>query len=207
MMSDSTYQYKESSVPVEHYEWERTWFIHTENTDAKRVFYIGDSISWDGIRPSLQKMVGKEFYIEALATSKGLDNPYLIPTLDLILRQISKPDLILLNNGLHGWHLTDGESYPELLEKFILVIRERLDVPIAVVLTTRVADEDRNLRVQARNQSARAVAEKLGCPVIDLYTPSETYAHLQKKDGVHYSEEGYDRLAETILPDVRDLLK
>lgn len=205
-MSDSTYQYKETSVPLECYEWDRTWIAHTEDTEAKRVFYIGDSISWDGVRPSLQKMVGNEFYIDALATSKALDNPHFLPTLDLMFRQIRKPNLILLNNGLHGWHLTDDADYPKLLERFILAIREHLDVPVAMVLTTRVANEDRNLRVQARNQSARIVAEKLGCPVLDLYTPSETYAPLQCSDGVHYSGEGYGHLAEAILPDLRNLL-
>lgn len=206
-MSDSTYEYKEPVVPLERYEWERTWNNHTEVSDAKRVFYIGDSISWDGVRPSLQKMVGDEFYIDALATSKALDNPYFLPTLDLMLRQVHKPNLVLLNSGLHGWHLTDDDAYPKGLEQFILAIRERLDVPIAVVLTTRVANEDRNLRVQARNQSARAVAEKLGCPVLDLYTPSETYSDLQDGGGVHFFKEGYDRLAEAILPSLRDLLK
>ncbi len=205
-MSDSTYQYKETSVSLECYEWDRTWIAHTENTEAKRIFYIGDSISWDGVRGAVQRIVKDEFYIDALATSKALDNPYFLPTLDLMFRQVRKPNLILFNNGLHGWHLKDNSDYPELLEKFILAIRERLDVPVAVVLTTRVANEDRNQRVLARNQSACAVAEKLGCPVIDLYTPSETYSDLQDRGGVHYSDEGYDRLAESILPEIRNLL-
>lgn len=204
-MSDFTYQYKETSVPLECYEWDRTWIAHTEDADVKRVFYIGDSISC-GVRPSLQKMVGNEFYIDALATSKALDNPHFLPTLDLIFRQVRKPNVILLNNGLHGWHLKDDDAYPKLLEQFILAIRERLDVPVAVVLTTCVANKDRNLRVQARNQSARTVAEKLGCPVLDLYTPSETHSDLQDGGGVHFFKEGYDCLAQAILPDLRTLL-
>ncbi len=205
-MSDSTYQYKETSVPLECYEWDRTWIAHTENFDAKRVFYIGDSISWDGIRPSLQKMVENEFYIDALATSKALDNPYFLPTLDLMFRQVHQPNLILLNNGLHGWHLKDDSDYPKLLEKLIVAIRDRLNVSVAVVLTTRVSDTERNRRVQARNQSARTVAEKLGCPVFDLYTPSEIHSNLQDGGGVHFFKEGYDLLAEAILPNLRELL-
>ena len=205
-MSDSTYQYKESSVPLECYEWDRTWIAHTENQVAKRIFYIGDSISWDGIRGAVQRIVKDEFYIDALATSKALDNPSFLPTLDLMLRQVRKPDLILFNNGLHGWHLKDDSDYPELFEKFLLAIWERIDVPVAVVLTTRVANEDRHRRVLARNRSAQAVAEKLGCPVIDLYTRSEEFAHLQGGDGVHYSGEGYTRMAEAILPELRNLL-
>lgn len=205
-MSDFTYQLGDSSVPHETYEWDRTWIEHTENTTLPRVFYIGDSISW-GIRPEMQKQVSSEFLIDAVASSKGLDNPFLLPTLDLFFRQVKKPDLLIVNNGLHGWHLSDDAEYPRLLEEFLLALRERLQIPVAVVLTTRVADAGRNERVKARNAAAVAVAKKIGCPVIDLYTPSETYAGLQAGDGVHYSGEGYQRLAEGMADVIRTLLK
>ena len=205
-MSDSTYEYKEASVSLECYEWDRTWIAHTENADAKRIFYIGDSISWDGIRAPMQRIVGNGFYIDALATSKALDNPYFLPTLDLMFRQVRKPDLILFNNGLHGWHLKDDSDYPELYERFLLALKERTDVPVAVVLTTRVADPQRNLRVIARNSAAVVSANKLNLPVLDLYTPSEAFASFQKNDGVHFSPEGYDALANSVLGQIRGLL-
>lgn len=205
-MSDFTYQFGDSSIPRETYEWDRTWIEHTENTALPRVFYIGDSISW-GIRPSMQKMVSSEFLVDATASSKALDNPFFLQTLDLFFRQVRKPDLLIVNNGLHGWHLSDDSDYPRLLEAFLLVLRERLQIPVAVVLTTRVANADRNERVKARNAAALAVAERIGCPVIDLYTPSETYADLQTSDGVHYSADGYQRLAEVLADALRMLLK
>jgi len=205
-MVDFTYEFGNSTVPHETYEWDRTWIEHTENTDAKRVFYIGDSISW-GIRPEMQKRVGTEFLTDAVASSKALDNPFFLPTLDLFLRQVKSPDLLIVNNGLHGWHLSDDGDYPELLEKFLLALKNRLNCPVAVVLTTRVANEGRNGRVQARNASASAVAERIGCPVIDLYTPSETHRDLQTGDGVHYTGDGYRALAEVLAAEIRRLLK
>lgn len=206
-MSDSTYEYRESTVPLERYEWDRTWISHTEDHNAKRVFYVGDSISWDGVRPEVQNIVGREFLIDALATSKALDNPCFLPTLDLMFQQVHKPNLIIVNNGLHGWHLSDEKEYPALLESFLLSLKELINVPIGVVLTTFVADANRNLRVNARNAAAISVAEKLGYPIIDLYSTSEKHADLQRSDGVHFSPEGYQRLAETMVPRLRELLK
>lgn len=205
-MGNLTYQFGDSSVPRETYEWDMTWFEHTENTDAKRVFYVGDSISW-GIRPVMQRKVGKEFLIDAVASSKALDNPFFLPTLELSFRQVKIPDLLIVNNGLHGWHLSDDTEYPELLEQFLVALKNRLNCPIAVLLTTRVADVGRNERVKVRNAAAVTVAEKNGFPVIDLYAPSEIYSHLQTGDGVHFSAEGYQALADVLLSNLRDLLK
>lgn len=205
-MSDSTYEFSEAKVPLERYEWDRTWIAHTEDKETKRIFYVGDSISWDGIRGVMQNIVGNEFYMDALATSKALDNPYFLPMLDLMFRQIQTPKLMLFNNGLHGWHLDDEREYPVLLERLLRCVMERYHVPVAVVLTTRVKDPQRNLRVNVRNREAVAVAEKLNLPVIDLYTPSQEYASLQGEDGVHFSREGYNALANSILGQIRNLL-
>ena len=205
-MSDSTYEFSETKAPLECYEWDRTWIAHTEDKETRRIFYVGDSISWDGIRGAMQNIVGSEFYIDALATSKALDNLYLLPMLDLMLRQIQKPKLMLFNNGLHGWHLDDEKEYPVLLERLLRYLTETYHVSVAVVLTTRVKDPQRNLRVNVRNREAAAVAEKLNLPVIDLYCPSEEYASLQKEDGVHFSREGYNALAKSILGQIRNLL-
>lgn len=200
-MSEFTYQAGETRIPLETYEWDRTWLEHTENTSAKRVFYVGDSISW-GVRPEAQKIVGAEFLIDALATSKALDNPFLLPTLDLFLRQGKSPDLMIVNNGLHGWHLEDETEYAEGLKGFLCALKERCSI-VAVVLTTCVSDEARNARVEIRNAAARRIAEELNCPVIDFYTPSLNCTHT---DGVHFNGDGYRILAETLVTQVRTLL-
>ena len=200
-MSDFTYQTNETSVALETYEWDRTWIERTEITDAKRVFYIGDSISW-GVRPAAQKTVGQEFLFDALASSKALDNPFFLPTLDLFLRQVPSVDLMIVNNGLHGWHLEDETAYAQAFDAFVKALQQRCP-SVAVVLTTAVADEKRNARVQIRNSVARRIAEERGCPVIDLYAPSLSCTYT---DGVHFNGEGYQTLAEALVSAVRPLL-
>ena len=201
-MSDLTYQNNETTVPLETYEWDRTWWEHTENKTAKRVFYLGDSISW-GIRPEMQAMVKTEFLVDALATSKAPDNPYLLPTLDLVLQQTNSVDIILVNSGLHGWHLQDDTEYPTLLRALLTQLKEHCP-SVAVLLTTCVENKERNARVIARNKSASKVAMELGCPIVDLYTPSLQCIHT---DGVHLNREGYQTLATVIVEALRPLLK
>lgn len=201
-MEDFTYQTGETAVPLETYEWDRTWFEHTENTSAKRVFYIGDSISW-GIRPEAQKMAGSEFLIDAFATSKALDNPFFLPTLDLLLRQGRPPALMLVNSGLHGWHLEDNVEYAEGMRQLLIALKERCP-SVAVVLTTCVSDPRRNERVKTRNAAVQKIAEELNCPILDFYSPSLNCTHT---DGVHFNGDGYRTLAETLISRVRTLLK
>ena len=200
-MADFTYQGKDSTLALERYEWDRTWIERTENAESPRVMYLGDSISW-GIRPEAQRSVGQEFLMDALATSKALDNPWYLPTWDLLLQQTATPVLTVVNNGLHGWHLKDEEEYGPLFRAFLEEVRKRCG-KIAVVLTTCVADEARNLRVQTRNRVAARVARDLGCPVIDLYTPSLQGKH---SDGVHFDAEGYRLLAGVLVENLRALL-
>ena len=199
-MSDFTYQNQDSSVPLERYEWDRTWLERTENISSPRVLYVGDSISW-GIRPEAQKILGSEILIDALATSKALDNPWFLPTLDLLLRQGRAPGMILVNNGLHGWHLEDEREYADLLKGFLLELKKRIPRCI-LLLTTGVEDLARNQRVILRNQAARAVAAALECPVVDLYTPAISCRHT---DGVHFDVAGYRALAQVLVTELRAL--
>ena len=200
-MADFTYQSEERSVPLETYEWDRTWFEHTENTASERVFYIGDSISW-GIRPEAQKTVGSEFLIDAFATSKAVDNPFLLPTLDLLLRQGRPPALMLVNSGLHGWHLEDNTEYAEGMRQLLRALKERCP-SVAVVLTTCVADPRRNERVKTRNDVAQKIAEEMNCPILDFYSPSLSCTHT---DGVHFNGDGYRCLANILVSEIRALL-
>lgn len=71
------------------------------------------------------------------------------------------------------------------------------------MLTTAVADPVRNERVKERNKAAVSAAAEESCPVIDLFSVSEKYAHLRLDDGVHFSDEGYTRLAEEIVREVK----
>ena len=111
---------------------------------------------------------------------------------------------MLFNNGLHGWHLEDSGSYAEYYLKTLRFLKaEFKNTPVAVVLTTAVADPVRNDRVKERNKAAVSAAAEESCPVIDLFSVSEKYSHLRSNDGVHFSDEGYTRLAEEIVKEVK----
>lgn len=73
---------------------------------------------------------------------------------------------------------------------------------IFLVLTTSVADAEREERVKARNAVALSLAEKYNLPVIDLYTASVDAVEFRLDDGVHFSGAGYHKLAEKILEEI-----
>ena len=76
-----------------------------------------------------------------------------------------------------------------------------------VVLTTYIANKDRNNRVITRNKAAVEVAKKYGVPVIDLYTESEKYQKFLKSDGVHFLKQGYVKLAKKIVYEVKNQIQ
>ena len=105
-----TYEKEATNTPLEVYEWDNVWWEQTNNTTAKRVLYIGDSISYC-TRNVVTATANEEILVDGFATSKALDNPYFLPTLKLFMEQQPGRDAVLLNNGLHGWHLDEETGY------------------------------------------------------------------------------------------------
>ena len=197
-MSDFTYEKENNNSVLETYEWDNVWWEHTENTTAKRVVYIGDSISC-GTRGFGTKLSDNKILFDGFGTSKALDNPYFKDSLSLFINQEKKLDAILFNNGLHGWHQS-AEEYNKKYGEMIEFIKSISNAPIFIVLTTNlVNDVERNKIVIKRNEIAKKYADKFGLKVIDLYSTSVEYSNLHSEDGVHFVYEGYEKLAETIL--------
>jgi hypothetical protein len=204
-MNSATYEFETTRNTLETYEWDRMWIDHPYDTDSKRILYIGDSIS-EGIRKIMPKMEENRFLWDAFATSKGADNPCFSEMLRLFRQQTPNCDVLLFNNGLHGWHLDDETEYPDAYEKILNVLRAEWSESVIVpVLTTCLADSERNTRVKRRNEAARSIAAKYQLPVLDLYSVAESHATLMIDDGVHFSPEGYEALAQEILAFLRDL--
>jgi len=189
---------KERKEQYETYEWDNVWIDHADNPSLKRVLYIGDSISC-GIRHIATSLTENKILFDGFGTSKSLDNPYFKDSIKLFARQESRRNAVIFNNGLHGWHLDDGEyahHYEEML-KFLLTEFE--NTPISIVLTTHVRDAERAKRVVSRNNVAKELACKYGLPIIDLHTLSLKKAELLSHDGVHFVNEGYTLLAEEVI--------
>ena len=193
-------------VTFETYEWDNTWIEKSNETSAKRVLYIGDSISC-GTRTALNAISDGEILFDGFGTSKALDNPYYFPSLSLFARQESSRNAVIFNNGLHGWHLDEQEYsklYSEFLDKLINEFPGTLIIP---VLTTFVTNKDyHNDRVINRNIIVKELAASKNLPIIDLYTVSEQNDNLKINDGVHYTEAGYKVLANAVLCELKKLI-
>lgn len=197
-MNGSTYETKNANSALETYEWDNPWWEHTENTASPRVLYIGDSIS-RGTLFQINKLADGKILFDNFATSKALDNPFYIPSLELFRSQQQRCDAIIFNNGLHGWHLSD-EEYKSGYEKMLDFLCGK-GVPVYVLLTTHLPlDAGREKRVAARNAIAVSQAEKHGCKVIDIYMVTRDRCRdFYCGDGVHLHDEGYIEISKEIL--------
>ena len=185
-----------AALPVyEPFEWDHSWIEQTHREDGKRVLYIGDSIS-RAIRQLATAASEQKLLFDGFATSKALDNPFFQVSLALFGKQLPRIDLILFNNGLHGWHLDDGAEYPRLYEAMVLFLRREFPgIPLVLALTTSVREPQKNQRVLKRNDAVRKIARAYDLPVLDLNVLSAKLSDLHCSDGIHFEQEGYQKLA------------
>lgn len=198
-MSNFTYEYENTSRTLETFEWDSTWHEHTEDLTTPRVLYLGDSIS-HATRKALNELADGRFLFDGIATSKAIDHPCYEETVLLFTKQQTHREHILLNSGLHGFHLSDESEYTKHYEQKIkFLLAEFPEAKLTLLLTTHVADGERDLRVEARNREVLRLAEKYSLPVVDLYSVSREHADQLSSDGVHWQPEGYRHLARAIL--------
>ena len=202
-MSQFTYEKTESMNKLETYEWDNTWIEQTAKSDARRVLYVGDSISCGTRRIATERSGGKVLF-DGFGTSKAVDNPYFNESVKLFAAQVPYIDAVIFNNGLHGWHLEDEGEYRAYYEKTVAFLTKEFDgLPLYLVLTTTVRDEVREARVKVRNRVVQEIAEQYNLPLIDLYAVSADKVDLRSNDGVHYTPDGYAFFADCILQTVQ----
>ncbi len=201
-MSDLTYENTPSGA-LETYEWDNVWWERNNDKDHRRIMYLGDSISV-GIRNAWNNVENIEWYLDNCATSKAADNPYLLPLAVSFKKQMLSCDAVLVNNGLHGWHLSI-EEYSSHYKNLLCALKAEFgDTPMIIVTTTCVTnDDERNAIAVKRNEAAKALADKLSLPIIDLYPTSTELVH---RDGVHLHPDGYLKLTEVILAELKNLI-
>ena len=204
-MSEFTYENKDTNFELETFEWDNVWLDHITDPTLPRILYIGDSISC-GTRRVATIASGEKLLFDGFGTSKALDNPYFKESLLLFARQQPHRNAIIINNGLHGWHINDGEEYKNLYKNMLEFLMENFkDTPLYIVTTTHVANPEREQRVIARNKMALELAKELNLGVIDFYALSAKNPELVGGDGVHFTPDGYKALAETLLEIFKDL--
>ena len=195
----------EINTKLETYEWDNLWIEHANKDDIKRVLYIGDSISC-GVRQVATSISNGEIYFDGFGTSKALDNPYFKDSLHLFALQQGKREVVVFNNGLHGWHLDDEKEYPKAYEEMIkFLLEEFKGIPLVIVLSTYVANIEDNKRVIKRNEEVLKLTEKYNLPYVDYYSVAEENKD-NLTDGVHFNSEGYKSLAEALVKKVKELI-
>ncbi len=199
-MSEFTYEQNNISKKLETYEWDDIWWEQTDNETAKRIFYIGDSISC-GTRRLITSLSESKILCDGFGTSKALDNPYFKPSIELFMKQQSKCDAILFNNGLHGGHLSDDE-YEKYYDEMLLFLLKTQKKIFVLLTTDDIVYPNRTEEVKARNRIVTLLAQKYNLPVIDLYTVAVNNPELHVPDGVHFNHDGYKLLAKCILESI-----
>lgn len=198
-MGTFTYENSDRTNKYEKYEWDQVWIEDTDNTTSTRVLYIGDSISCN-VRCLATKQSKEEFLFDGFGTSKSLDNKYFKDSITLFSAQLPKTDIVIFNNGLHGWHLNDTEEYGFYYEDMIKFLIDKFrNIPLFIALTTYIKDDTRLKRVEERNKTATQIAEKYHLPIIDLYSISEKSKDLLSKDKIHFTPEGNEIIAKEIV--------
>jgi len=71
-MSDFTYEFKTSALKLETYEWDNVWLEQAPVKDAKRVLYIGDSISCATRRVATAKAETKSVAVDSAMLSSDV---------------------------------------------------------------------------------------------------------------------------------------
>ena len=195
---------KPENQKLETYEWDNIWWEHAPDTEKKRVLIVGDSMTC-GYRDVVNRIFDGEIYADGYGSSKAVDNPFLIPALDLMIAQ-SNCSMILFNNGLHGFHLS-VEEYKKHYFKIIDHFREKYpDKKVVIILTTPTRDKENREKLDydkceiavERNGAAKEIAEKYGFDVIDLYSALIDADWKLWRDIVHLTPEGNDILGEIV---------
>ena len=197
-MSEFTYEKEDIKVSLERYEWDNLWWEETGIKDSDRVLVIGDSISC-GYRRKISECSGMKLIADGLGTSKGIDNPLYFKLVNYMLENYSNYKYVIVNNGLHGWHLSEDE-YEKFYRNFLEMLSEKFDKDkIYIALTTPLQSDERNARVIERNKRAEKLSHEFGFKALDLYSLLESKADLYTPDGVHLVDDGYILIAKKIL--------
>ncbi len=202
-MGKFTRPYKNREGTLESCEWDHVFFDRPTDTSIPRVFYIGDSISGSTF-PVANRMLNGEMLIDNLYTSKAIDNPFLKDVIALAGAQMEYRELVVFNNGIHGWFVSteDYEIYYRDTVRFL--IEEFAPAPVALITTTHLRDEEEFKRIAPRNEIVRKIAKEFDLPVIDYEEYALAHMDLLSPDGVHFTD--YSGFAELLIKRIREIL-
>ena len=197
-------------------------FVAATSDKAINVLIIGDSISM-GYTPIMQKAFFPNINVEhnpgnGGSTERGIAN---------IEKWLGNKqwDVILFNFGLHDLTYKDSlNKYDAINGKLAVpldIYKKNLEIIVAklrettaklIFINTTVVPENsigRKIEDPAKyNTVALEVMKKNDIEVLDLYTPSLTIHPENSKPGnVHYTDKGYELLANYVIKAIKSALK
>jgi len=191
-------------------EWTNMRWNDAPDNCRARILLIGDSIVV-GHERLLYDIIKDEYCIDSFATAKCVSDVDYMRELDYMLAGRDY-DLVIFNNGLHGFDIND-EVYEENLEEVMTDLNKRVK-KLAWRTSTPIRDkEDLNKfnveitpRVLRRNAFAAKVADNLNIPVLDLYTPMAEHVEYFSIDAIHYNEQGREIQAQMLAEFIKKIL-
>lgn len=192
------------SVPParESIEWCDIWISHANEANLPRVLLIGDSIARD-YYPEVEKRLAGKAFVARLATSRFVADPVLLKEIELVLSE-TKFDVILFNNGMHGWQHPEAE-YQNGLPKFIKTIRVHAPKAKLIWATTTPLRDGKDItgdthadysdeRIASRNALAAKIVADQKIPTVDFNAAVRGRPELHS-DNVHFNGQGSQILA------------
>lgn len=194
-------------------EWCDVWIPHANETNLPRVLLIGDSISRD-YYSRVDNLLSGKAYVGRLSTSAFIADPALPLQIKAALVS-ARFDVILFNNGMHGWQHTENEyreAFPELLEAIHgsapnakLIWASTTPLKNSPIAPPEHSNEATDERVAARNAIALKFVQAKGIPVIDLYSLMNGHPEFHS-DNVHFNEQGITAQAARVAAQIEPLL-
>lgn len=157
----------------ENIEWAIFYSFNAPDEKSPRALVVGDSINYQ-YKDALRDRLADKVNITSWASSKCVTDVTYLKDFDYIL-EYNRYDLITFNNGLHYLSVpTSFEEWECAYRRTLEFIQAKLpSVPVATVLCTPLADDEKNAVVQQLNSITLKIAEDFKLPVIDLYSPMD----------------------------------
>ncbi len=211
MRENDTYEFNGVNE-LEPIEWDDIWRQNAPDVEAPRILLIGDSIS-RSYRKKLNEIFNNEIYADQLSTSKSIADSSYLDLLDYMKLQCDRYDVIVFNNGLHGFYL-ETAAYEKCYRKAVLHLKEIFPkAKIIIALSTPCRNRNNlneflpvNDSVIERNKAACKIAKENKLEFIDLYSLLCNRPELFIEDGAHLKESGQALLAEECAKAVRKIL-
>lgn len=214
-----------SNYQNEKIEWSRVW-RESADTNQKRILLIGDSII-DGCKGNIYSCISKKGYAStAYVTSKGINNPYYLKELKLVIEQEDyNYECVYIQYGGHSGGQTRKEckaNYVSLLKSLKKLLP---DIPIILATVTPITNGDgsenehdtpisfktmfheRNKRKIELNEDVREIANKMHLELFDTYQIMADKPELKLSDGIHFKPQGNVLLGTAIAEKILSILR